>query len=486
MAQREIPRLYDTRPQPSSQRPARRISIGLSIGLSILLSIFLTFAVSAMAGAATVTPEPTASSQPAEAELVNVVFDGADLFSPIEVEALNRSAKSLLEEYGVAMAVEVVPTINGRDIEQWTTDRANERGVGSSELNNGLFYGIALDDREFYVAKGDGFASIPDSELKAILDSTMIPQFKNGSYAEGIIYSAQKFGALATGEAPAAVDPYSQPLISGDGAAILAKAAAWTGGALAVFGIGIGAVVFGRRRAERKRAEAEALRLAEQDKAREALRQKRIDALRKTVEGSQWTEFAALPDSAARTKWLKDRQTYSYAFDLPRGVEPSSEHITALNGVISGLLFNNLRFVDDLSIRQAERDHQKALEKAQKERAIAEEKRRKEEAIRQEARGFWNGLSKADRQSYSKLRSDADRQRWVADRGGATIFGLNPIIAYAVLMSLSNDHIRTEQRAAQEAQRATDYSNSSSTNYSSGNMFGGGSFGGGGGSGGSW
>lgn len=484
MARRAIP--YSFTPDTGT-KPKRRISVGWSIALTVLISLGLTvFASGLMARAET--------TDPADQELVNVVFDGADIFTPEEEEQINLHAKDLLETYGTAMAIETVSTVNGKDMETWTVDRANERRLGSSELDNGLFYGIAVDDREFYVAKGDGYAAIPDYKLQEILDSQMVPLFKAGDFAQGIIDSSESFGELALSPSATEDTRAEENAAANKRTSEIAGAVGiWAVSIIGAAGLGTGAVfaVLTVKRRKRERIEAEAR--AERDKAEAEKRRIAEEARRKRIAAighlnrTDWKDFARLPDGDARRSWLLDRGIYASAFGIPETTLPDPRYVVMLDSTISSEIFGNVPFLEGKSVREAERAYAEEQERARVARAAAEKQRREEEKVRDEAKEFWRGLSDREKREFSKLRSEQDRQSWINSHGGGNIFGLNPIIAIAVFLSLSNSFDQAEARAAESARSSsTDYSSSSYTDYSSGNMFGGGSFGGGGGAGGSW
>lgn len=484
MARREIPRIYSFTPD-TGYKPKRRISLGWSIGLTVVLSIVFTIFANGLSARAE-------TAEPGEQELINVVFDGADIFTPEQEEQINLQAKRLIEEYGTAMAVETVATVNGKDMESWTVGRANERRVGAADLDNGLFYGIAVDDREFYVAKGDGYAAIPDYKLQDILDGQMVPRFKEGNFAQGVIDSSESFGQLAVSpDATKDTRAERQAAASKRAGEIAGTVGLWALGITGAVGIGTGAfftvrTVLRRKqrkieaaeRAERERIEAERRRIAEE------ARQKRIAAL-KGAGSIAWDQFADLPNGKKRHSWLMERNLYAEAFGIPSGVEPDGVKKLTLERIISDTYFGGVPILGAKSIRESEKIYAEEQERLRIARAEAEKKRREEERVRDEARQFWRGMASSDKREFSRLNSERDRQRWISDHGGSNIFGLHPAIAIAMLMSLSSDHTRAEARAA-EAYRSssTDYSLSSS--YGSSSMFGGGSFDGGGGAGGSW
>lgn len=491
MVHREIQRIYSFTPDIGirSRSGLRRDRLRIAAMVVAVLVLVLTVVGGAsMARAATVDPSQTPG------ELVNVVFDGADAFTPQEEEEINRQAKVIFESYGVAMAVETIPTLDGRPIEQWTRDRANELGVGSAELNNGLFYGIAINDRDFYVAKGAGYASIPDYKLDNILDRSMVPRFKEGDFAQGVIDSARAFGALTVSpDASTDTRAAEQEATAAAAAEFGKNALLWTGGALALGAAGAGGFFIVRtvtnRRREREEAEERARQAvleAERRRIAEA-RRARLKSALEPVSRDEISDYAKLEDQNARRSFLKEHGVYNRAF----GLTPTEEEMQEVEELLLELHFAGISLRANESIREAQRRWKIRLEEERKAAIEAERARKEREAIQREADRFWTRLSPSDRRSYGQLSSDSARQRWVSDRGGSDILGMNPVIAIALFSSFHQTQVASERRAAEEAQRAeearsssTDYSGFNS--YSSGSSFGGGSFDGGGGSGGSW
>ena len=448
-----------------------------SIGLTIALSLVLTLASGELSSA-------MAAPSDYDDEIVDVVFDSAELFSEDEEFELNLMAMDFLDAYGVAMAVETVDSIGGASIEQWTKSRAGERRVGSSELDNGLFYGIAVDDRDFYVAKGNGFASIPDFELQSILDEEMIPRFREGDYLTGVVNSADRFGALAIGEP--LEDEAGESASTAEGyreRAGFLTVFGWIFGALGLVIAAVGGLSLTSKLRERSRtARADALELEELERKRLA-QLRRTDAL-STLSAQDWKNFAELSGGKLRQKMLLERGVYAQAFDLPAGELPSQSQLNLLDEDISREQFGGAPFHGGHSVREARKEHAKRQEQLRRQRTEEAEERRREEGIRRQAKNFWSGLSSREREEYGKLHSDSERQRWISSHGGGSVFGLNPIVAFAVFSSLSSESAAAASRSSSSS--STDYRSSSSTDYGSSNMFGGGSFDSGGGAGGSW
>ncbi len=66
-------------------------------------------------------------------------------------------------------------------------------GVGKKDVNNGIIIGASSSLKKIRISNGYGIEKVlSDSETKKIIDETIIPEFKNGNFYEGI-----KEGVLA-------------------------------------------------------------------------------------------------------------------------------------------------------------------------------------------------------------------------------------------------------------------------------------------------
>jgi uncharacterized protein len=115
--------------------------------------------------------------------------DYAKLFSAREVASLD----SLLSAYEWQTSVEIaVVTIDsvmlaGNDLDDLTLRLLNSWGVGKRDKNNGILIGIAPTLRRLRIQNGFGIEPfLSDEETKAIIDSVIIPKFKEQGFYEGI------------------------------------------------------------------------------------------------------------------------------------------------------------------------------------------------------------------------------------------------------------------------------------------------------------
>jgi uncharacterized protein len=74
-----------------------------------------------------------------------------------------------------------------KNISDYSTDLANDWGIGKSETDNGLLILFSKNLREIRISTGSGTEQkLTDEICKNVIDKTIIPEFKNGEYYSGI------------------------------------------------------------------------------------------------------------------------------------------------------------------------------------------------------------------------------------------------------------------------------------------------------------
>ena len=116
------------------------------------------------------------------------VTDMEDLFTEEEENTL----ESFIEEYEFRTANEIA-ILTIKDIRPYNnmmiyaTDLASHWGVGKNDKDNGLFIAISDSLGRTAIATGTGTEKyISDEYCEIIIDSVMIPNFKNKEYYEGV------------------------------------------------------------------------------------------------------------------------------------------------------------------------------------------------------------------------------------------------------------------------------------------------------------
>jgi uncharacterized protein len=153
----------------------------------IRLAALLFFLFAAAVGAQTL-PDP----------LSDTVSDFAGMLGPDARLHLQQTLQAGRNETGVHVVVVTMASISdyggaGDTIEHYAKRLFNAWGVGDARRDDGVMILIARDDRTMRIALGDGFSPVYDGIALRIIDTTMLPQFRNRKFAAGI-----EAGAAAT------------------------------------------------------------------------------------------------------------------------------------------------------------------------------------------------------------------------------------------------------------------------------------------------
>lgn len=128
--------------------------------------------------------------------LTDTVSDFADLL-PDQAEAdLTQMLQAAREETGVHIVVVTMARIadqggSGQSIETYAKNLFNLWGVGDKDRDDGIMVLVARDDGAMRIALGDGFGPVYDGVAQRVIDSRMLPEFREGRFAEGIAAGAE-------------------------------------------------------------------------------------------------------------------------------------------------------------------------------------------------------------------------------------------------------------------------------------------------------
>jgi uncharacterized protein len=141
-------------------------------------------------------------------EPVGYVNDFAELLSSDVRAQLEAQLSQLDEDTTAEVAVVTITTLDGEPIEYYANEIFNEWGIGQKSEDNGILFLIALDERETRIEVGYGLESIiTDGRAGRILDTDVIPNFKNGDYELGIIAGIESIETyIREGTPPSAIE----------------------------------------------------------------------------------------------------------------------------------------------------------------------------------------------------------------------------------------------------------------------------------------
>jgi uncharacterized protein len=127
------------------------------------------------------------SATTSELPLTGRVTDAADILSAPQEAALTQRLKLLEVKTGHQMVVVTVPSLGGEDIAAYTLRLANQWGIGRKGFNDGVVLLIAPNEGKARIEIGSGLErTLPESLCSAIMETVMIPKFRNGDLPGGI------------------------------------------------------------------------------------------------------------------------------------------------------------------------------------------------------------------------------------------------------------------------------------------------------------
>ncbi|MEH3101322.1 TPM domain-containing protein [Sphingomonas adhaesiva] len=165
----------------------RHDGAGRSI-LRLLLAFFLTTL--ALATPATAQTFPKLSGR---------VVDAAGLLSPPQVQQLTQLSAETEKASSRQLVVATIPDLQGYAIEDYGYRLGREWGIGQKDANNGIILLVAPKEKKVRVEVGYGLEPIMiDALSSVIVNQTILPRFREGDMAGGIVAGAQAIAEQMT------------------------------------------------------------------------------------------------------------------------------------------------------------------------------------------------------------------------------------------------------------------------------------------------
>ncbi len=135
---------------------------------------------------------------PTETPVKGLVNDYAGIFTPEEKVALTAQLDGLYATGAAQFAIVTVNNMNGMDSFNYAYE-ISEGVVGDAETNNGLVLLVAVEERQHRFLTGRGLEGVlPDALLSRISQQYLVPNFKQESYAQGLLEVTNAVEAIVT------------------------------------------------------------------------------------------------------------------------------------------------------------------------------------------------------------------------------------------------------------------------------------------------
>ncbi len=129
------------------------------------------------------------------------VNDLTGLIPPGRSQLLEEQLRRFEEETGHQIAVLVIPSLQGEDIEGFSIKVAENWKIGKKGFDNGVILLVARYDRKVRIEVGYGLEGVlPDAIASRIIREIIIPRFRANDYAGGIEAGVDAIFKVTRGE----------------------------------------------------------------------------------------------------------------------------------------------------------------------------------------------------------------------------------------------------------------------------------------------
>ena len=144
-------------------------------------------------------PRLAAQQLPRPAGFVN---DFAGVMKAADIEAAQILAAAIKEKTGAELAVVTVNSFAPYgSIDEYSIALAEEWGIGEKGKDNGVLILLAVAEREVKIEVGYGLeGAIPDSMAGRILDTAVIPAFREDDFSGGLVQGYRAIAACVAKE----------------------------------------------------------------------------------------------------------------------------------------------------------------------------------------------------------------------------------------------------------------------------------------------
>jgi len=143
----------------------------------------------------------TAQEFPLPADPPRLVNDFAGLLTSQEQYLLEGKLGAYNDSTSTQIAIVTVESLHGYDVAEYSFELAESWGIGQEGEDNGILILIAPNERRMFIATGYGVEGyVPDAIAKRIVEGTLKPNFRNGSYFVGLDQATNLLMGLLSGQ----------------------------------------------------------------------------------------------------------------------------------------------------------------------------------------------------------------------------------------------------------------------------------------------
>jgi uncharacterized protein len=156
--------------------------------------ILLFFLSETVAAQFDIPPKPKTAEQTS-------LYDYIDLLNASQQKALKAKLVRYADSTSTQIVVAIISSTNGEDISLLGAKWGQKWGIGQADEDNGILIILAKDDKHIDINTGYGIEyRITDRTAERIINRIIIPEFKAGSYYNGLDKGADAIFAALKGE----------------------------------------------------------------------------------------------------------------------------------------------------------------------------------------------------------------------------------------------------------------------------------------------
>ena len=133
--------------------------------------------------------------------LTGRVVDDAQLLTPEQEQALTGKLATLEQQTGDQLVVVTLPSLQDQEIEDFGYQLGRHWGIGQKENDGGALLIVAPNERKVRIEVGYGLEGVlTDAYSSLIIRNDILPAFRQGDYAAGIIAGTDSIIAQLTAD----------------------------------------------------------------------------------------------------------------------------------------------------------------------------------------------------------------------------------------------------------------------------------------------
>lgn len=145
-----------------------------------------------------------AQTAPKPPKLSNFIVDQAEILDPATEEKIQNIAAALNTETTAPVFVLTITSLadfeaEGVAIENYAAAVFTKWGIGTADQSRGVLLLVSLGDRQARIEFGEGWNNQYDAEAQEIMETRIIPRFKQDDYPGGILAGVEGLESVIRG-----------------------------------------------------------------------------------------------------------------------------------------------------------------------------------------------------------------------------------------------------------------------------------------------